>query len=198
MLVSHVLVPPAMDAVLASPTNRVQGFLAPGHVATIMGCEPYDELVKKYRAPIVVTGFEPVDLLEGIDLAVKLLEDKRWEVENQYARSVRRTGNERAREVITEVYEICDQAWRGIGVIPRSGLKLNAAYADFDAEIRFDLKQIRSEESTSCRAGEVLQGLIRPDECPAFGTSCDPDHPLGAPMVSSEGACSAYWRYARK
>ena len=197
MLVSHVLVPPAMEAILGSPTNRVQGFLAAGHVCTVMGYEEYDAIVERYRVPIVVTGFEPVDLLEGILMTVRQLETGRHEVENQYVRSVRRGGNREAQKIIAEVYEICDRPWRGIGVLPRSGLRLTAAYREFDAEHRFAVESVTAVEPPECRSAEVLQGMIRPDECTAFGALCTPDHPLGAPMVSSEGACAAYWKYGR-
>ena len=197
MLVAHVLVPPAMEAILASPTNRVQGFLAAGHVCTVMGFEEYPALAERYRVPIVVTGFEPVDLLEGILMVVRQLESGRSEVENQYARSVRRGGNRQAQAIIAEVYEVCDRPWRGLGVLPRSGLRLTAAYRDLDAEARFAVASIRAVEPPECRSGEVLQGLIHPGDCAAFGTLCTPDHPLGAPMVSSEGACAAYWKYGR-
>jgi hydrogenase expression/formation protein HypD len=197
MLVSHVLVPPAMEAILGAPANRVQGFLAAGHVCTVMGFEEYLEIAARYRVPIVVTGFEPVDLLEGILMVVRQLEAGRHEVENQYARAVRRAGNARAQEVIAEVYEVCDRPWRGLGVLPRSGLRLTPSYRDFDAEARFAVEAIRTVEPAECRSGEVLQGLIYPDQCAAFGTRCTPEHPLGAPMVSSEGACAAYWKYGR-
>jgi hydrogenase expression/formation protein HypD len=198
LLASHVLVPPAMEAVLSSPGNRVQGFLAAGHVCTVMGFEEYQGLAARYRVPIVVTGFEPVDLLEGILWAVRQLEGGRREVENQYARSVRRGGNREARAVVAEVYEVCDRPWRGLGVLPKSGLRLTAAYRDLDAEERFAVASVRTCESPLCRSGEVLQGRLRPDECGAFGTLCTPERPLGAPMVSSEGACAAYWKYGRR
>jgi hydrogenase expression/formation protein HypD len=197
MLVAHVLVPPAMEAILASPTNRVQAFLAAGHVCTVMGYEEYLALAERYRVPIVVTGFEPVDLLEGILLAVCQLEAGRHEVENQYARSVRRSGNRAAQGIVAEAYEVCDRPWRGLGILPRSGLRLRPAYQEFDAEKRFAVESIAAIEPADCRSGEVLQGLIRPDECAAFGTLCTPDRPLGAPMVSSEGACAAYYRFRR-
>jgi hydrogenase expression/formation protein HypD len=197
MLVAHVLVPPAMEAILAAPTNRVQGFLAAGHVCTVMGYEDYLALAVRYRVPIVVTGFEPVDLLEGILMTVRQLESGRHEVENQYARSVRRSGNLQAQSILAEVYEVCDRPWRGLGVLPRSGLRLRPDYDDFDAEKRFAVESITAVEPRECRSGEVLQGLIRPDECAAFGTLCTPDRPLGAPMVSSEGACAAYWKFRR-
>jgi hydrogenase expression/formation protein HypD len=198
MLVAHVLVPPAMEAILSSPNNRVQGFLAAGHVCTVMGYEQYLALAQRYRVPIVVTGFEPVDLLEGIWLTLRQLEAGRYEVENQYARSVRRDGNREAQAVLAEVYEICDRPWRGLGVIPQSGLRLTAAYRAMDAEERFAVTSVHASEPAECRSGEVLQGLLRPDECAAFGTHCTPEHPLGAPMVSSEGACAAYWKYGRR
>lgn len=198
MLVSHVLVPPAMEAILSSPGNRVQAFLAAGHVCTVMGYEEYLALADKYRVPIVVTGFEPVDLVEGILLAVRQLEAGLHQVENQYVRSVRRSGNTKAQEIIAEVYEICDRPWRGLGVIPRSGLRFRAAYSDLDAEKRFSVEHVTAVEPAECRSGEVLQGRIRPSECAAFGKKCTPDHPLGAPMVSSEGACAAYWKYGRQ
>jgi hydrogenase expression/formation protein HypD len=198
LLVSHVLVPPAMEAILSAPGNRVQGFLAAGHVCTVMGYEEYLELTERHRVPIVVTGFEPVDLLEGILMTLRQLEVGRHEVENQYVRSVRRGGNHEARRIIAEVYEICDRPWRGIGILPRSGLRLTAAFRDMDAEQRFAVADICPVEPPECRSGKVLQGLLRPDECSEFGTRCTPDHPLGAPMVSSEGACAAYWKYGRK
>ena len=193
LLVAHVLVPPAMEMILASPANRVQGFLAAGHVCTVMGYEDYHGLADRYQVPIVVTGFEPVDLLEGLLLLVRQLEAGRHEVENQYARVVQREGNPKAREILAEVYEPCDRPWRGLGVLPRSGLQLRAAYRDQDAAGRFPLEQAPSMEPSECHSGEVLLGLIRPDACPAFGTRCTPENPLGAPMVSSEGACAAYW-----
>ena len=198
MLVSHVLVPPAMEAILSAPGNRVQGFLAAGHVCTVMGFEEYLGLAARFQVPIVVTGFEPVDLLEGILMVVRQLEAGRHEVENQYVRSVRRSGNEHAQAIIGQVYEICDRPWRGLGVLPRSGLRLRPAFRDFDAAHRFEVEGVQAAEPAECRSGEVLQGLIRPDECAAFGTRCTPEHPLGAPMVSSEGACAAYYKYGRR
>jgi hydrogenase expression/formation protein HypD len=197
LLTAHVLVPPAMEAILAAEGNQVQAFLAAGHVCTVVGFEDYHELAARFRAPIVVTGFEPVDLLEGILLAVRQLEAGRHEVENPYARAVRRGGNARAREVVAEVYEVCDRAWRGLGVLPRSGLRLAPPYRAFDAGERFPVALGQVDEPAECRAGEVLQGRLRPDECPAFGVRCTPEHPLGAPMVSAEGACAAYHRYGR-
>jgi hydrogenase expression/formation protein HypD len=197
MLVSHVTVPPAIGAILDSPDNRVQGFLAAGHVCTVMGWREYEPLAARYRVPIVVTGFEPVDLLEGIALAVRQLEEGRHEVENQYARAVRRDGNLPAQELVARVFEVVNRQWRGVGEIPASGLGLRAEYAAFDAERKFALGGIRAQEPAACRAGDVLRGRIKPHECAAFGRECRPEHPLGAPMVSSEGACAAYYNYGR-
>jgi len=197
VLVSHVTVPPALRAILDAPDNRVEGFLAAGHVCTVMGWEEYEPIAARYRVPVVVTGFEPVDILEGILLTVEQLEEGRHEVENQYVRSVRREGTPPARNRIREVFRLVDRAWRGIGEIPASGLALREEFAAWDAEERFDLEGIRAEESGVCRAGDVLRGRIRPLECEAFGKECTPDHPLGAPMVSSEGACAAYFGVGR-
>ena len=197
VLVSHVTVPPAMMAILDAPDNRVQGFLAAGHVCTVMGWTEYEPIAAKYRVPIVVTGFEPVDIMEGIMLAVKQLEEGRHEVENQYVRSVSRQGTVPARSLVEQVFELVDRKWRGIGEIPRSGLGLRPEFSDFDAEFRFGLADIEVAEPKECRAGDVLRGKIKPFECPAFGTLCTPERPLGAPMVSSEGACAAYYNYAR-
>jgi hydrogenase expression/formation protein HypD len=197
ILVSHVTVPPAMTAILDAPDNRVQGFLAAGHVCTIMGWTEYEPIAAKYKVPIVVTGFEPIDILEGMLMTVRQLEEGRHEVENQYVRSVRREGNQPAQELVSRVFELVDRKWRGIGAIPRSGLGLREEFAEFDAERRFALEAIRTEESTACRAGDVLRGLLKPFECSAFGKECTPEHPLGAPMVSSEGACAAYYNYGR-
>ncbi|MEW6325300.1 MAG: hydrogenase formation protein HypD [Nitrospirota bacterium] len=197
ILCSHVLVPPAIEALLSAETNRVQGFLAAGHVCTVMGYEDYLPLAERYRVPIVVTGFEPVDLLQGVWMAVRQLEAGRADVENQYARSVRREGNRPARQLLAEVFEPAARPWRGIGVIPRGGYRLRDDFAGYDAERRFALSDIAAQESPLCIAGQVLQGLKKPEECPAFGTSCTPERPLGAPMVSSEGACAAYYRYGR-
>jgi hydrogenase expression/formation protein HypD len=198
VLVSHVLVPPAMEAILASPGNRVQGFLAAGHVCTVMGTAEYEPIAKRYRVPIVVTGFEPVDILQGLYLCVRQLEEGRAEVENQYARSVRPEGNPAAVQLIRRVFRVCPRKWRGIGEIPQSGLTLAEEYAAFDAEHRFGVADRTTEESPDCRSGLVLQGVMKPPECPAFGTRCTPEHPLGATMVSSEGACAAYYRYRRR
>jgi hydrogenase expression/formation protein HypD len=195
VLVSHVLVPPAIEAILASPDNRVQGFLAAGHVCTIMGYTEYEPISVKYRVPIVVTGFEPVDILEGILMCVRQLEEGRAEVENQYSRSVSRSGNVPAQELIREVFCVSSRKWRGLGEIPQSGLALREKYRLFDAETRFTVADYHAEEPAECISGLVLRGLKKPYECPAFGTRCLPERPLGAPMVSGEGACAAYYRY---
>jgi len=197
ILCSHVLVPPAMEALLSSPTNLIQGFLAAGHVCTVMGYEEYIPLAEKYRVPIVVTGFEPVDILQGIYMAVKQLEEGRVAVENQYARSVRREGNVPAKQLMSQVFTVTDRKWRGIGEIPTSGYRLRDEFADHDAEKIFHVSEIKAEESPLCIAGLVLQGLKKPRECGAFGKQCTPEHPLGAPMVSSEGACAAYYHFRR-
>ena len=197
LLVSHVLVPPAMEAILSSPANRVQGFLAAGHVCTVMGYTEYEPVARRYRVPIVVTGFEPLDILQGIYMCVLQLEQGRSEVENQYRRSVRREGNRPARDLISKVFRVVSRKWRGIGEIPRSGLALQPLYAGFDAETRFGVADRTADESPDCISGAILQGLKKPFECPPFGTGCTPEHPLGATMVSSEGACAAYYRYRR-
>ncbi len=197
VLVSHVTVPPAMVAILDSPENRVQGFLAAGHVCSVMGWTEYEPIAERYRVPIVVTGFEPVDILEGIALAVRQLEEGRHEVENQYVRAVRRTGTPPAQDLVRQVFELADRKWRGVGTIPKSGLVLRPEFSDFDAELRFGLEAIEVEEPAECRAGEVLRGTLKPFECPAFGSLCTPERPLGAPMVSSEGACAAYYNFGR-
>jgi hydrogenase expression/formation protein HypD len=198
MLISHVLVPPAMEALLSSPNCRVQGFLAAGHVCTVMGFEEYFPVATKYHVPIVVTGFEPLDILQGILMVVQQLESGRAEVENQYVRSVRREGNQPAQKLIREVFRVIPRKWRGLGEIPRSGLGLCEAYADFDAERKFGVAEHQVEEPAECISGLVLQGLKKPHECSAFGAKCTPEHPLGATMVSSEGACAAYYRYRRR
>lgn len=195
VLVSHVRVPPAMEAILSSPSNRVQGFLAAGHVCAIMGYEEYIPIAATYRVPVVVTGFEPIDILDGVCRCVQQLEEGRAEVENQYARAVRREGNSKARDLIQEVFTIRTRGWRGIGAIPASGLALREPYTRFDAERVFDVQAVTAEESAVCISGEILQGLKKPKDCPAFGKACTPEHPLGATMVSSEGACAAYYRY---
>jgi hydrogenase expression/formation protein HypD len=197
LLVAHVLVPPAMLAILAAPRNRVQAFLAPGHVCTVMGWTEYEPIASTFGVPIVVTGFEPLDLLEGIRMVVIQLEEGRAEVENQYVRSVRRGGNLVAQQVVAEVFEPCDRAWRGLGPIERSGLRLRDDYRRFDAESRFPMVWAEVPESERCIAGLVLQGRARPSQCPAFGSDCTPEHPLGAPMVSTEGACAAYYLAGR-
>jgi hydrogenase expression/formation protein HypD len=198
VLVSHVLVPPALEAILGSPKCRVQGFLAAGHVCAVMGYTEYLPIAAKYKVPIVVTGFEPLDILQGIYLCLKQLEEGRAEVENQYTRVVSEQGNRPAQSLVAEVFTVVPRAWRGIGEIPRSGLALSDAYADFDAERRFDLSEVGPRpEPAECIAGLILQGLRKPHECSAFGGRCTPEHPLGATMVSSEGACAAYFRHRR-
>jgi hydrogenase expression/formation protein HypD len=197
LLVSHVLVPPAIRAIMSSPTRRVQGFLAAGHVCTVMGMSEYVPLVEEYHVPIVVTGFEPLDVLEGIRRVLVQLEEGRADLENAYPRAVSFEGNPAAQAVVHDVFTTCDRAWRGIGTIPQSGWRLSDQYADFDAELRFDVTGITAEESKLCRSGEVLQGFIKPIECEAFGKECSPRTPLGAPMVSSEGACAAYYQFRR-
>lgn len=195
VLVSHVLVPPAMEAVLSSPDNRVQGFLAAGHVCAVMGYNEYYPIAEKYKVPIVVTGFEPLDILHGIYLCVKQLEEGRAEVENQYVRAVARKGNEPAQQLVSDVFQIVERKWRGIGNIPQSGLGLREKYRVHDAELKFEVGYIETQESEVCISGLILQGLKKPNECPAFGKECTPEHPFGATMVSSEGACAAYYRY---
>jgi len=197
MLISHVLVPPAMEAILSSPQCRVQGFLAAGHVCTVMGFTEYEPLASKYHVPIVVTGFEPMDILQGVLLCVQQLESGRAEVENQYTRSVRREGNPTAQDLIREVFCIVHRRWRGVGEIAQSGLGFREAYAEFNAEHRFGVADHLVEEPTDCISGLILQGVKKPHECPAFGARCTPEHPLGATMVSSEGACAAYYRYRK-
>ena len=197
LLVSHVLVPPAMEAILAAPNNRVQAFLAAGHVCMVMGYREYEPIARRYRVPVVVTGFEPLDILQGVHMAVEQLEQGRWEVENQYARTVREDGNKPAVALIGEVFEVVHRKWRGIGEIAASGLGLRSGFAGFDAEQRFGLAEQTVEEPGECMSGLILQGIRKPHECPAFGKRCHPEHPLGATMVSSEGACAAYHRYRR-
>jgi len=197
ILCSHVLVPPAIEAILSAPNNQVQGFLAAGHVCTVMGYWQYEPIAQKYRVPIVVTGFEPLDLLQGIYMVLKALEEGRAEVENQYVRSVTREGNVPAQRLVNQVFRVCDRQWRGIGLIPRSGYGLRPEFAAFDAEQRFEVGGLAVQESDLCIAGEILQGRKKPHQCAAFGTQCTPEHPLGAPMVSSEGACAAYYQYGR-
>ena len=197
VLVSQVMVPPAMRAILSSPANRVQGFLAAGHVCAIMGYEEYEPIAREFHVPIVPTGFEPVDLLAGILKTVELLEEGRAEVVNRYGRVVSREGNPVAQKIISEVFKVTDRQWRGIGLIPGSGLSLREAYSHYDAEKKFEVSHICAAESPLCMSGSVLQGILKPDGCPAFARECTPEHPLGATMVSSEGACAAYYNYHR-
>ncbi len=197
LLVSHVLVPPAITAILDSPNNRVQGFLGPGHVCAVMGYEEYEPISARYKVPIVITGFEPLDLLEGTLLALRQLESGRAEVENQYVRAVTREGNRAAKQLVFSVFEIGDRKWRGVGAIAESGYRLRREFCDYDAERLFDVGEISTEEPAVCISGEILRGVKKPHDCPAFGTVCNPEHPLGATMVSAEGACAAYYKYGR-
>ncbi|MEV0965134.1 hydrogenase formation protein HypD [Streptomyces sp. NPDC049910] len=197
LLVSHVRVPPAIEAIMRSPNCRVQGFLAAGHVCSVMGTGEYPELAERHRVPVVVTGFEPLDILEGVRRTVLQLERGEHSVENAYPRAVRPEGNPAARAMLDDVFEVTDRAWRGIGIIPDSGWRLSARYREYDAEHRFQVTGIDTREPAACRSGEVLQGLLKPHECEAFGTDCTPRSPLGATMVSSEGACAAYYLYRR-
>jgi len=195
LLAAHMLVPPALGAILSSPDCQIQGFLAPGHVCTVSGYEEYEKIAERWRVPIVITGFEPLDLAQGLYLLVSQLEEGTWRVENQYRRSVARQGNLAAKALMAEVFQVCDRKWRGIGLIPESGYCLRQEYAELDAEKVFRLEEMPAAEPTECIAGLVLQGRKKPPECPAFSRQCTPQHPLGAPMVSSEGACAAYYRY---
>lgn len=197
VLASHVLVPPAMRLLMGSPDNRVQGFIAPGHVCTVMGYRQYEEMVREFRVPIVVGGFEPVDLLEAILMLVRQLEEGQAVMENQYVRSVTREGNLPAQQIVETVFEVCDQKWRGIGTIPQSGLRIRPEFSAHDAEKIFGMSEIKVEEPTECISAQVLKGLKKPPDCPAFANRCTPESPLGAPMVSAEGACAAYYRYRR-
>jgi hydrogenase expression/formation protein HypD len=197
ILVSHVLVPPAMAALLESPQNRVQGFLGPGHVCTVMGYKEYEPIAARFRVPIVITGFEPLDLLQGTLMTVRQLEEGRTEVENQYPRVVNREGNRGAQDLVNKVFEVCDRKWRGVGMIPKSGYKLRWEFRDHDAEHLFNVQDIDTQESAICISGLVLRGVKKPHDCPAFGKQCTPDRPLGATMVSAEGACAAYYTYGR-
>jgi hydrogenase expression/formation protein HypD len=197
LLVSHVLVPPAISGILGSANNRVQAFLGPGHVCAVMGYGEYESIAARYRVPVVIAGFEPLDLLEGVRAAVRQLEAGRAEVENRYGRAVTAEGNVAARRRIAEVFEVTDRAWRGIGVIPASGWRLREEYRAHDAECIFDVGAIRTEEPPACISGRILSGLAKPHDCPAFGTTCTPQTPLGATMVSAEGACAAYFHYGR-
>ena len=197
VLVSHVLVPPAIASILQSPLNRVQGFLGPGHVCTVMGYQEYEPIADRFHVPIVITGFEPLDILEGTLLTVRQLEAGTWNVENQYPRVVRRDGNRVAQDLVNKVFEVCDRKWRGVGSIPKSGYKLRYEFRDQDAERIFDVKEIDTKEPSVCISGLVLKGVKKPHDCPAFGKQCTPEHPLGATMVSAEGACAAYYAYGR-
>jgi len=198
ILVSHVMVPPAMEAILSSPNNQVQGFLAAGHVCMVMGYEEYFPIVERYQVPIVVTGFEPLDILQGITMCVQQLEEGRAEVENQYTRAVQQAGNQPAQNIVSQVFRVVPRKWRGIGEIPQSGLGLQNEYVGYDAELKFDVADHCVAEPEECISGLILQGLKKPHECPAFGTVCTPQNPLGATMVSTEGACAAYYRYRGK
>lgn len=195
ILASHVLVPPAMEAILSDPDNKIDAFLAAGHVCTIMGMEEYYPVAEKYKCPIVITGFEPVDLLQGILIAVQQLENDEYKVENQYTRYVQREGNRLAKETMNEVFATSDRMWRGIGNIPQSGFEVNERYKAFNARIKFNIDIPLAKENESCISGDIMKGLKKPFQCPNFGTACKPEHPLGAPMVSSEGACAAYYHY---
>jgi hydrogenase expression/formation protein HypD len=197
LLVSHVRVPPAISSILQSPQNRVQGFLGPGHVCTVMGYQEYEAISTGYRVPIVITGFEPLDILEGVFRVVRQLEDGRADVENQYRRVVNRGGNLAAQHVMQRVFEVCDQKWRGVGTIPESGYVLQPEFKDYDAARIFAVEAIKTEEPAICMSGQILRGLKKPHECAAFGRECTPQHPLGATMVSAEGACAAYYNYGR-
>jgi hydrogenase expression/formation protein HypD len=197
ILVSHVLVPPSIASILQSPLNRVQGFLGPGHVCTVMGYREYEPIAARFRVPIVITGFEPLDLLEGTLMTLRQLEQGRAEVENQYSRVVKREGNRAAVDLVNKVFEVCDRKWRGVGSIPKSGYKLRWEFREHDAERLFDVKEIDTKEPEICISGLVLKGVKKPHDCPAFGKQCTPDHPLGATMVSAEGACAAYYAYGR-
>jgi hydrogenase expression/formation protein HypD len=198
LLVSHVRVPPAVRAILSSPGNRVQALLAAGHVCAVMGLREYPPIAREFRVPIIATGFEPVDLVRGILAALRQLEEGRHEVENAYGRAVSFDGNRTAQEAIARAFTECDRSWRGIGTIPGSGWRLAGDLAAFDAEVRFAVTALEARESDACRAGLVLTGRLRPADCPAFGRQCTPEHPLGATMVSGEGACAAWWRYRRR
>lgn len=196
ILASHVLVPPAMEAILSDEENKIDGFLAAGHVCTIMGIEEYYPIAEKYKTPIVITGFEPVDLLQGILMTVQQLEKGEYKVENQYARTVFEEGNRLAKETINEVFEVNDRTWRGIGSIPQSGYEVNERYKNYNARVKFNIDIELAQENKDCISGDIMKGLKKPFQCPNFGKKCRPEHPLGAPMVSSEGACAAYYHYS--
>lgn len=197
ILVSHVLVPPAIASILQSPLNRVRGFLGPGHVCTVMGYREYEPIAERFKVPIVITGFEPLDILEGVLMTVRQLEAGTCEVQNQYPRVVQREGNRVAQNVVSEVFEVCDRKWRGVGSIPKSGYKLRYEFCEHDAERIFETKEIDTKEPEICISGLILRGVKKPHDCPAFGKQCTPEHPLGATMVSAEGACAAYHAYGR-
>jgi hydrogenase expression/formation protein HypD len=198
VLVSHVLVPPAIAAILSAPDNQTQGFLAAGHVCTVMGFEEYVQLADKFRVPIVVTGFEPLDILQGILMCVRQLEEGRVQVENQYARSVQRQGNRPAQELMAKVFRVVSRKWRGVGEIPASGYGLSQEFSGYDAELRFGVAGHQVDEDSECISGQILRGVKKPHQCPAFSVRCSPERPLGATMVSSEGACAAYYQYRRR
>lgn len=197
VLVSHVLVPPSIAAILQSPQNRVQGFLGPGHVCAVMGTREYEPIAARYKVPIVVTGFEPIDLLEGVLMTVRQLEGGRAEVENQYSRAISRVGNRAAQQLLSDVFDTCDRKWRGVGTIPKSGYRLRYEFRQHDAERLFEIGSIDTKEPAVCISGQILKGIRKPHDCPAFGGACTPQHPLGATMVSAEGACAAYYAYGR-
>lgn len=197
VLVSHVLVPPSIASILQSPLNRVQGYLGPGHVCAVMGYREYEPIAERYRVPIVITGFEPLDILEGVLMTVRQLEAGAAAVENQYPRIVKREGNQVAQDLVNNVFEVCDRKWRGVGSIPKSGYKLRYEFRDHDAERLFEVEEIDTQEPAVCISGLVLRGVKKPHDCPAFGKECSPEHPLGATMVSAEGACAAYYAYGR-
>ena len=197
VLVSHVLVPPAVTGILESPHNRVQAFLGPGHVCAVVGWAEYEPIVERYRVPIVITGFEPIDILQGVLMTVQQLEQGRAELENAYARAVRREGNSAAQKMIDSVFRVCDRGWRGIGVIPKSGFALTDEFSAYDAAQIFDVESVTANEPEICISGEVLRGIKKPHDCPAFGNQCTSETPLGATMVSAEGACAAYYNYGR-
>jgi hydrogenase expression/formation protein HypD len=196
ILASHVLVPPAMEAILSDKENKIDAFLAAGHVCTIMGMEEYYPVAEKYKTPIVVTGFEPVDLLQGILMTVKQLEKGEYKVENQYARYVQREGNKMAQQTIKEVFITSDRIWRGIGPIPNSGYEVNEHYKKYNARLKFNINLPLADENKDCISGDIMKGLKKPKQCPNFGKACKPEHPLGAPMVSSEGSCAAYYHFS--
>lgn len=197
LLVSHMRVPPAMTTILQSPQNQVRGFLGPGHVCTVMGYREYEAISSRYRVPIVITGFEPLDILDGVLKVVRQLESNEACVDNQYSRVVSREGNLELQDLVSQVFDVCDQKWRGVGMIPKSGYRLSEAFRDYDAGRRFEVGEIETKESPLCISGQILKGVKKPPDCPAFGTLCTPQHPLGATMVSAEGACAAYYQYGR-